>query len=355
MIFIDVRQSDAMIRVLLFQTRIKCQPMAKAPSKPTSNSTGRSNAGKKTAGQRKSPATRSAPQRKFAKQPFSFWRWFWRLTLIVVVGLAAYMVYLDAQVRAQFDGKKWNLPAKVYARPLVLYPGLELNKGQLLAELKWADYKQSADAAVPGTFTRRGDDWIIHRRAFPFWDGSQPSQHVRVAFEDQQVEHIRSMTGDDIALMRLEPQYIGGIFPAHNEDRELVTLDVVPPTLIAALIVTEDKAFFEHWGVSFRGIIRAMLANVRAGGFVQGGSTLTQQLIKNFFLTSERTLKRKAQEALMALLLELHYSKEEILQAYLNEVYLGQAGRRAIHGFGLAARFYFGKSVRELNLAEIAT
>lgn len=355
MIFIDVRQSDAMIRVLLFQTRIKFQPMAKAPSKPTSNSTGRSNAGKKTAGQRKSPATRSAPQRKFAKQPFSFWRWFWRLTLIAVVGLAAYMVYLDAQVRAQFDGKKWNLPAKVYARPLVLYPGLELNKGQLLAELKWADYKQSADAAVPGTFARRGDDLIIHRRAFPFWDGSQPSRHVRVAFEGQQVEHIRSMTGDDIALMRLEPQYIGGIFPAHNEDRELVTLDEVPPTLIAALIVTEDKAFFEHWGVSFRGIIRAMLANVRAGGFVQGGSTLTQQLIKNFFLTSERTLKRKAQEALMALLLELHYSKEEILQAYLNEVYLGQAGRRAIHGFGLAARFYFGKSVRELNLAEIAT
>lgn len=282
-------------------------------------------------------------------------RWLMRLMLLALVGLAAYLVYLDAQVRQQFDGKKWNLPAKVYARPLVLYPGLALNPGQLQAELSWADYKDSAAAAVPGSYARRGDDWLIHRRAFPFWDGAEASAFVRVDIDDGVVERIRDRNGDSIALLRLEPQYIGGIFPAHNEDRELTALDQVPPALVAALVVTEDKAFFEHWGVSFRGIARAMLANIQAGGFVQGGSTLTQQLVKNFFLTSERTLSRKAQEALMALLLELHYSKEDILQAYLNEVYLGQAGRRAIHGFGLAARFYFGKAASELDLAEIAT
>lgn len=337
--------------------------MAKSPGqKKTASSTKNSSAKPKPTKSSSAKATPAKPrksspkaaQQKFAKQPFPYKRWFWRFMLIGIVGLAAYMVYLDAQVRAQFDGKKWNLPAKVYARPLILYPGAELNPGQLLAELQWADYKSSRQADVPGTYAQRGDDWIIHRRAFPFWDGSEISRHVRVEIDNQRVKTITTMAGETVPLLRLEPQYIGGIFPAHNEDRELITLDEVPPELIAALVVTEDKAFFDHWGISLRGIARAMMANLQVGQLVQGGSTLTQQLIKNFFLTSERTLSRKIQEALMALLLELHYSKEEILQSYLNEVYLGQAGRRAIHGFGLAARFYFGKSIRELSLSESA-
>lgn len=326
----------------------------KKPAASPKKQSRKSSEKRKPASAAKKNSPKKAPPQKFAKQPFSFKRWFWRFMLISAVGLAAYMVYLDAQVRAQFDGKKWNLPAKVYARPLILYPGAELNPGQLLAELQWADYKPSRQADVPGTYARRGDDWIIHRRAFPFWDGSEVSQYVRVAIDNHKVQNIQTMQGDAVPLLRLEPQYIGGIFPAHNEDRELISLDDVPPELIAALIVTEDKAFFDHWGISLRGIARAMMANIQAGQLVQGGSTLTQQLIKNFFLTSERTLARKAQEALMALLLELHYSKEEILQSYLNEVYLGQAGRRAIHGFGLAARFYFGKSITELSLTESA-
>lgn len=313
------------------------------------------------------PGTRKGNKRNrntSAKQPAkvaasrprgALWRWFWRLSLLGLVGLSVYLVYLDAQVRQQFDGKKWKLPAKVYARPLVLYPGLKLNAGQLQAELNWADYKESRHAEVPGSYARRGDDWLVYRRSFPFWDNAEAARFIRVDIDDGRVQRIRDRQGQEIPLIRLEPQYVGGIFPAHNEDRELVSLEQVPPMLVAALVVTEDKAFFEHWGVSFRGIARAMVANIQAGGFVQGGSTLTQQLIKNFFLTSERTLSRKAQEALMALLLELHYSKEEILGAYLNEVYLGQAGRRAIHGFGLAARFYFGKSVSELTLDEVAT
>lgn len=308
--------------------------------------------------------TKSAPaQRKGRKSPrsnaktatTSSWkRWFWRLALIMSVLLAAYLVYLDAQVRQRFEGNKWDLPAKVYARPLALYPGLAVSHEQLKAELQWADYRADKEALQPGSYARRGDDWLIYRRAFPFWDGAEAARQLRIELDQGRISRIWDGQGEQ-AFVRLEPQYIGGIFPAHNEDRELVRLDQVPPELVAALVTTEDQSFFEHWGISLRGIARAMLANVRAGGMVQGGSTLTQQLVKNFFLTSERTLTRKVQEAFMSVLLELHYDKEAILQAYLNEVYLGQAGRRAIHGFGLAARFYFGKSARELTLAESAT
>ncbi|MDF1764711.1 MAG: transglycosylase domain-containing protein, partial [Oleibacter sp.] len=263
------------------------------------------------------------------------------------------MVYLDAQIRATFDGKKWSLPAKVYARPLALYPGLLLSVDQLKAELEWADYRQSSSGQV-GTYQRNGDRWIIHRRAFPFWDAQEGSRRIDLRIRDGQVLLLQDQQGEQ-AIIRLEPQYVGGIFPAHNEDREVVKLEDVPPKLVVALIVTEDQHFFDHHGISLQGIARAILANARAGGMVQGGSTLTQQLVKNFFLTSERTLSRKVQEAFMSLLLELHYSKEQILETYLNEIYLGQAGRRAIHGFGLASRFYFGKPLAELSDGEIAT
>ena len=264
------------------------------------------------------------------------------------------MLYLDAQVRQQFDGNKWALPARVYARPLTLYNERPLTNEQLLAELQWADYRSEPGAKQSGTFQRKGNRWVIHRRTFNFWDGRDEARRIELSIVGQRVQRLR-VNGEDQPLARLEPQYIGGILPAHNEDRELVRLKDMPPELVAALVATEDQSFFEHWGVSLKGIARAMVVNIKAGGVVQGGSTLTQQLVKNFFLSEERTLTRKAQEALMALLLELHYSKEEILEAYLNEVYLGQAGRRAIHGFGLAARFYFGKPVGELTLAESAT
>lgn len=273
---------------------------------------------------------------------------------VLTVLLAAWLIYLDAEVRKAFDGKKWALPAKVYARPLTLYPGLLLSPQQLEAELQWSDYRQSTTADRPGTYQRDGDTWRIFRRGFPFWDGPEPSRTIQVSLSGGRVARVADDAGAQ-ALIRLEPQYIGGIFPVHNEDRELVRLEDVPPVLVAALIITEDKRFFDHWGVSPAGIARAMVANIKAGRMVQGGSTLTQQLVKNFFLTNERSLSRKIQEAFMSLLLEVHYDKEEILEAYINEVYLGQAGRRGIHGFGLASRFYFGKPLSELDNAEIAT
>lgn len=280
--------------------------------------------------------------------------WLGAFALIATTAFVLLMVVLDAQIRDQFDNKKWNIPAKVFARPLTLYSGKVLSPQQLLAELRWADYRQVYGAPQPGTFFRQGDTWRIHRRAFPFWDGAEPSREITLTLEQGQISAL-SQQQKPLAMVRLEPQYVGGIFPAHNEDRDLIELKDVPAELVAALIITEDKRFFQHSGISFRGIARAMFANAKAGRFVQGGSTLTQQLVKNFFLNQDRTLLRKIQEALMSLLLELHYDKEAILQAYLNEVYLGQSGRRGIHGFGLAARFYFGKHITQLDLAESVT
>ncbi|MDO6680964.1 penicillin-binding protein 1B [Oceanobacter sp. 5_MG-2023] len=335
--------------------RAGSKPKAAATTKTAKPSPKRAQAPKKHTSAKKAPTAKKASTSGAGKSSrwHTAWRISWQLGLVGVLVLGVWMVFLDARVQQQFDGKKWTLPARVYARPLLLYPGRLLPPAQLQAELEWTDY-QSGAVSRPGRYQQQGSRWRIHRRQVNFWDGPQPQAVIELTLVDQRVEQL-SVNGKAVPLVRLEPQYVGGIFPSHNEDRELVTLDQVPSDLLAALVVTEDNHFFEHHGISLRGISRALVANIQAGGVVQGGSTLTQQLVKNFFLTSERTLMRKAQEALMAILLELHHSKAEILQAYLNEVYLGQAGRRAIHGIGLASRFYFGKPVQELELAEIAT
>lgn len=325
---------------------------AKKPTRATKSST-KKMATKKATATKKKPSKPAQSKNKSRSWKQRTWSWLWRLSILFSLLLAIWLVYLDAQVRSQFDGNKWTLPAKVYARPLSLYPGLLLSAEQLQAELKWNDYKAVTNVITPGTYGRDGDDWIIYRRGFSFADRNEAAVKIRVSFSAGRIGEL-SVAGQREGLIRIEPQYIGGIFPAHHEDRELITLQDIPPALVAALIAVEDRGYFDHYGISIRGILRAMKANVAAGRTVQGGSTLTQQLVKNFFLTNERSLRRKVKEAFMALLLEVHYSKEEILQAYLNEVYLGQAGRRSIHGIALASRFYFAKNVQQLDLSEIA-
>ncbi|MDN5870808.1 MAG: penicillin-binding protein 1B, partial [Nitrococcus sp.] len=188
-----------------------------------------------------------------------------------------------------------------------------------------------------------------------FWDGEVRSRILRVRFNNNRVAVVRNVRdGSELPLVRLDPAHIANIYPAQREDRILVRLEQVPQPLVEALIAIEDRRFLQHHGISLVGIGRAIVADIRAGAWVQGGSTLTQQLVKNYFLSNERTLWRKFNEAIMAILLEVHYSKREILQAYLNEVYLGQDGARAIHGFGLASRFYFDKPLDQLRLEEQA-
>lgn len=282
--------------------------------------------------------------------PYS--RIFFALLLIFIF----YVIYLDFEIRAKFDGKKWSVPARVYARPLELYVGKPLSSKQLDFELKAAGYRKVPNELKAGNFQKNGDSYRIIIRQFDFWDGHQPPRYVAAELENGFVSSVTDFRDKaEIAVVRLDPPVIGRIYPGHREDRLLVKVSEVPDLLLKALLATEDRQFYSHFGINPKAIVRAMFANIKAGAVVQGGSTLTQQLVKNFFLTKTKSLWRKFNEAIMSILLELHYDKTEILQAYLNEIYLGQDKKRAIHGFGLASQFYFDKPIYKLDLSEIST
>ena len=262
----------------------------------------------------------------------------------------AYVALLNFQVRNQFEGRRWALPARVFARPLEVYPEQGLSPEALVQELKLLRYRHSAGSLSPGEYRRKGNRVTVHTRGFPFWDGDEPERRVRIDFRNDVVTRVQDLERNTaVDLMRVEPVPIATIYPQHQEDRMLVRLEDVPHLLIESLVAVEDRHFYDHHGLDFLAMARAALVNFRAGRTVQGGSTLTQQLVKNYFLSNERTLWRKFNEAIMAVLLEWHYSKDEILEAYINEVYLGQDKQRAIHGFALASQFYFERRLGDLD------
>ena len=271
------------------------------------------------------------------------------LLIMVAVGIT---LYLDSVVRSTFTDKKWSIPSIVYARPLEIYEGASLTLRDLKAELKLLNYHFVNNVDHPGEAFINGQTATIYTPAFQFSDQLQPAKKFQLSVTNGFVS--RLISNDNAVLVRLQPLVIGGIYPSHNEDRLLVQLSEVPVSLQGMLVGVEDNNFYEHHGISLRGIARAIVANLKKGGFAQGASTLTQQLIKNYYLSSERTLLRKGQEAIMALLLELHFSKADILEGYINEIYLGQDGPRAIHGFGLASQYYFKKNLMALSLSEQA-
>ncbi|WP_111812698.1 penicillin-binding protein 1B [Acinetobacter soli] len=277
-------------------------------------------------------------------------------SVLVIGGFIAFSIYvirLDTVIRNKFEGQRWDIPAKVFARPLEIYTNASISQANFTQELNMLGYKSSDSYTKPGSYVNQGNSMYVHTRGFDFGDSSEPEQVLEVTFSADQVTDVRATKPSSTGIARLEPMLIGGIYPQHNEDRVLIKLNKVPKTLIEALIATEDRNFYHHHGLSIRGTARALVSNV-TGGKRQGGSTLTQQLVKNFYLSPERTLKRKVNEALMSLLLELHYNKDEILEAYLNEVNLGQNGNYSINGYGLASQFYFGLPLRELNVAQQA-
>ena len=208
--------------------------------------------------------------------------------------------------------------------------------------------------AAPGDFKLEDDTIVVLRRAFPFPDKPEPQRVLRLRFTDNKLSRIEDLVSvKAVDEFRLAPKLIA-MLDSDNEDRLAISLQNYPRLLIDALILTEDRRFYEHYGINPVGIVRALVANIRAGQTVQGGSTLTQQLVKNLFLSRERTLMRKANEALMSLVLDWRYDKNRILETYLNEIYLGQNGDTQIHGFELASQFYFGRSIREISLDQIA-
>ncbi len=267
---------------------------------------------------------------------------------------AIWVVRLDRTVTREFQGRHWSVPARVFAAPLEVFVGAPLSANDLEDELRRLHYHRGDPGAGPGVYRRTGNAFDLQTRRTRFIDELRDTQRVSIHADGNSITGLRQADGGDLPVFRLDPPVIGSVFPIHGEDRLVVAPADVPPLLHQGIKVIEDRRFDEHHGVDVYGVLRALWANVRAGRVVQGGSTLTQQLVKNYFLSDEQTFGRKATEAVMALRLEAHYSKEEILVAYLNEVYLGQDGDRAIHGFGLGSEFYFAKPLSELDVGETA-
>ncbi len=312
-----------------------------------------------TSRSKQSPAKKKNPTRgkkRSTKRVGSRRVWTILLSLLLLFTLvgAVYLVYLDQIVTSKFAGKRWAVPARIYGRALELYPGAPISQEQFRAELQRLGYRKMAVTSKSGTWSQNGGRIVVRTRDFDFWDGTQPGSNLDLYFSDGRLVAIKDLTGAAKTLVRMEAPEIGSIYPTHNEDRVLVKYSDLPKMLVRALIEVEDRDFYTHHGVDPKAILRATWANMMAGRLVQGGSTLTQQLVKNFYLTSERSLTRKVNEALMALLLDARNSKEDILEAYANEIYLGQDGNRAIHGFGLASHFYFNRPLKELDLPRVA-
>ncbi len=275
-------------------------------------------------------------------------------TLLLAAGVG-YLLYLDRLITNTFEGRRWSVPAVVYATPLELHPGASLSRNEVITELARLGYQQRRQASEPGTYSGLANTLSIHLRAFRFMERMRGSQRIEVVFDRGQIRRIEDAMGRPVPLIRLDPAVIGSFFPSHGEDRLVLAPDQIPVLLADGLKATEDQRFDSHAGFDVLGILRALWVNVTAGEVRQGGSTLTQQLVKSYFLDNRRTLARKLRELAMAVILELRFTKPDLLSAYVNEIYLGQDGSRAVHGFGLGSQFYFNRPLGELDAAKIAT
>ena len=277
-----------------------------------------------------------------------------QLSIIFACLLLFWVIYLNAVVRDLFEGRRFQIPARVYSEAQELYVGAPVRRDEFLALLHQLGYRQSTNPHQAGRYAVSSNQIQVYTRGFRFWDGEEPAQILNIQFSPQGISSIKNGQGKPVLLSRLDPLYLGQIYPGVSEDRVLYRLDEVPERLVLGLLLVEDDRFFKHWGVSIRGILRALFANLTSGSASQGGSTLTNQLVKNLYLTPEKTLTRKINEAMMSLILEFHYTKNDILETYLNEVYVGQQGARSINGFGLGAEFYFGTTLQGLDIHQQA-
>ena len=319
-------------------------------AKKTSKTTSKNQKNNKSSAEKVTEET--TPSRVKRMLRWSFWL-FLKMSFIAVFVLFLYSIYLDGKVRDKFEGQRWQVPVQVFGAIEKYTVGSKLTLTNFRASLSANRYKKVTHVERPGEFALSKSRAIIYRRAFDFGAGVEAPAKLTIDVTNGKIKALY-LDDEKVAQLRLEPLLLDRILPESKEDRVLVSLQAVPTKLLDTLLLIEDRNFYFHYGVSPIGILRALYQNLIAGRTVQGGSTLTQQLVKNMFLTRDKTLWRKANEAIMALILEYRYSKDQLLEAYINEVYLGQHYANGIYGFGLAAEFYFGKSIQSLNAEQMA-
>jgi len=274
---------------------------------------------------------------------------------VVLVAAAVWLVWPFWQLSGQFGDHLAHQPSRLYARATTLVAGQPFRPAEVAEELATLGYREWAEEPLaPGTFLVEDGRLVVHLRRFPTADGMSGGRQLEVRHNGHRVGTL-TLGGDEVASADLEPVLLASYFGDDLEERRPVHVEEVPEELIWAVLAAEDRHFFEHGGVSVTGIARAAWVNLRGGGISQGGSTLTQQLVKNLYLSHERRLSRKLREATLAILLEARYEKREILQAYVNEIYMGASNGVSLMGMGAAARAFFGKEVGELDLGESAT
>lgn len=277
------------------------------------------------------------------------------LVLLVVGALLAWGLWPYWQLSGQFDDVPARQPSRLYGRAPVLETGELVDLERILGLLEDEGYRpleEGARAAL-GRYERTDGSLTIYQRAFPTPEGTAGGLPLTIRLDGQRVSALE-VGGEPAERAWLDPPLIASYYGPDRKERKPVRVDDLPEDLVAAILAAEDDAFFRHAGLSPSGILRAIWVNVRGGEVSQGGSTLTQQLVKNLYLTHERTLSRKVREAILAIFLELRHSKRSILQAYMNEIYMGGANGVNLMGVGAASRAFFGKDPAQLDLAEAA-
>jgi len=276
-----------------------------------------------------------------------------KVAFILLFVLLIYSIYLDGKVRNKFEGQRWEVPIQVYGKAEFFKRSDTINLTVLSSSLKFSGYKRVSKVNKAGEYAMSGSRIIVYRRPFSFDNEMLAANKIQIDVKNGRVSKIY-LDNKSVKSVHMEPILLDRILPESKEDRVLTPIGNVPVLLLDTLLLVEDRNFYFHQGISPLGILRALYSNIMAGRTVQGGSTLTQQLVKNMFLSREKTLWRKANEAIMSLILEYRYSKDLLLEAYINEVYLGQNYANAIHGFGLGAEFYFGRRIEQLSPEQVA-
>ena len=276
--------------------------------------------------------------------------------ITILVLTLAYCWHLSNGIEKRFSGRKWKLPSSVYSDTTLLFPEKKISADNLEEKLIRLGYKLTDDhPAKKGEYALGRGSIEIYFRDLNLPGNVREGFPALIEIRNKTIRKIeRTDTEEQIPLVELDPELVMQYFGNERELRKIISIKHVPKHLIHAVLAAEDGRFFSHIGIDPIGITRALYVNFRAGYVQQGGSTLTQQLAKNYFLSPERTIRRKLNELLISMAIELKYSKEDILEIYLNEIYFGQKASISINGVGEAANFYFGKEVENLTVSESA-